>query len=31
MSALNIIINEAILGLYVLAIDLNGLFTSDDG
>ena len=31
MSALDIIINEAILGLHVLAIDLNGLFTSDDG
>ena len=30
MSALNIIINEVILGLHVLAIDLNGLFTSDD-
>ena len=30
ISALNIMINEVILGLHVLVIELNGLFTSDD-
>ena len=31
MSLLDIVINEAILGLYLLSIQLNGQFTSDDG